>query len=116
MKFTLVIAALFATSAIAAPCGKGHHHDDGVTTVPDQVKVPADGNNQEQNAKINTGNGPITGGDASHSVVAAPVTVPVNVEGVNAANNLLANLLGNGPVTNSDKKTTKIDQDQQQNN
>lgn len=38
MKFTLVIAALFATAAIAAPCGK--RHDDNYP--PAENKVPSD--------------------------------------------------------------------------
>ncbi|KAI8343451.1 hypothetical protein BC941DRAFT_482119 [Chlamydoabsidia padenii] len=43
MKFTFVIAALFAASAIAAPCGKKHGGDDVAipdAPIPDAPEAP----------------------------------------------------------------------------
>ncbi|KAI8070686.1 hypothetical protein BC940DRAFT_8738 [Gongronella butleri] len=42
MKYSLIIAALFAASAIAAPCGHNRNQDDVVPDVPVDVDAPVD--------------------------------------------------------------------------
>ncbi|KAI9304822.1 hypothetical protein BJ944DRAFT_240201 [Cunninghamella echinulata] len=112
MKFTLVIAALFATSAIAAPCGKGHNHNDGVTTIPDQVKTPTSGDVQNQEAQINTGKGPVKGGDANGALIAAPITAPIDISDNQILNNVLGNVLSEGNVSTKQSKNNEIEQKQ----
>ncbi|CAO3613930.1 unnamed protein product [Cunninghamella blakesleeana] len=112
MKFTLVIAALFATAAIAAPCGKRHPSEE--------VKTPEISDNQNngqvigQNGVIDKSETDNSSANANGGIVNAALNKVVDINKVNALNNL--NVLGTTTVTQTEENKIQQKAKQTQNN